>query len=144
MAHEDAGNYAGKHPEGGHLDPALAAALRRLTQNDRITCAAAHQTAAAFAVPPSQVGKAVDLLETRIIECQLGLFGYPPDRRIVKPLEDVPEELRAHIKRHATDGRIGCASCWSIAATLGVERLTVSCACEALGIKVKRCQLGTF
>jgi hypothetical protein len=97
-----------------------------------------------FEIAPSEVGKTADLLEYRIIECQLGLFGHEPDKRIVKPAESVSEELRGRLQQYAGEGRIACMSCWEIAQELGIERLAVSSACELMGLKVKCCQLGAF
>lgn len=37
-----------------------------------MTCTAAHETATAFEVAPSEVGKTADLPELRIVECQIG------------------------------------------------------------------------
>jgi hypothetical protein len=144
MTHEDAGHYSAKHPAGTLSDPALAAALAERAEDGRITCTAAHDLAETFKVAPSEVGKTADLLEYRIIRCQLGLYGYSPGKRIVKAAEEVSDDLRDRLLGAVTDGRIGCASCWKIAQTLGIEKLAVSAACERLGLKVKRCQLGAF
>lgn len=144
MTREDAGHYSLKHPEGTAHDPALVATLREKALDGRLTCAVAHQVAEAFKVTPAEVGKTADLLDLRIVECQMGLFGYSPEKRIVRPAGNVTQELRDQLEQVADDGRISCASCWKIADTLGVEKMTVSSACEALGIKVKHCQLGAF
>ncbi len=144
MTHEAAGHYSAKHPEGTLYDAALAAALADTAEDGRITCTAAHGLAETFKVAPSEIGKTADLLEYRIIKCQLGLYGYSPEKRIVKAAEDVSDDLRDRLLAAATGGRISCASCWKIARTLGVEKMAVSGACEHLGLKVKHCQLGAF
>ena len=84
------------------------------------------------------------LLELRVVECQMGLFGYAPEKRTVKPAPEIPAELRERIEKATVSGRITCAACWKIARDLGVEKMTVSCACEAMGLKVKNCQIGAF
>lgn len=144
MTHEDAGKYGAKHPAGTTSDPAVAASVQERAENGRITCTAAHDIAGKLNVPPSEVGTAIDLLEYRIIECQLGLFGYYPGRKIVEAADVVAEDLRERLDRFAADGEIGCASAWGIADTLGIERMSVAAACETLGIKIKRCQIGAF
>ncbi len=144
MTHEDEGHYSAKHPHGTPADPALAAALTQTAQDGRVSCTAAHELAAAFKVAPAEVGKTADLLELRIVECQMGLFGYSPEKRIVKPADEVSDELRDSLQRYAANGRISCATCWKIADDLGLEKMTVSSACERLGIKVRHCQLGAF
>jgi hypothetical protein len=144
MTHEDAGHYRAKHPDGTLYDPALADALTERAQDDRVTCAAAYDLAEAFEVAPLEVGKTADLLEFRIVECQMGLFGYSPEKRIVKAADEVSDDLRDHLLGAAADGRIACAVCWNIARTLALEKMAVSAACEHLGLKVKNCQLGAF
>lgn len=144
MTHEDAGKYGAKHPAGTTADPALAAAVQDRAEDGQITCTAAHEIAGALGVAPAEVGKAVDLLELRIIACQLGLFGYYPGRKIVEAAEVVVDDLRDRLGPFAAAGEIGCAEAWDIADTLGIERMSVAAACETLGIKIKRCQLGAF
>jgi hypothetical protein len=144
MPHEYAGHYSTKHPQGTKYDPALAAALKQRAEDARITCTRAHELAGAFGVSPSEVGKTADLLELRITECQMGLFGYAPDKRIVKPARQVSDGLRVRIDTATTNGGITCAACWRIAQDLGLQKMDVSAACEGLGLKVKNCQIGAF
>jgi len=144
MTHEYAGHYGAKHPAGTTYDPALAAALEERAADGRITCAAAFDVAGSLRVTPLDVGKTADLLELRIIKCRLGLFGYAPEKRIVRPAEHVPDDLRERLLGAVVDGRISCKACWEIAETLGLEKTAVSGACEALGLKVGLCQLGAF
>jgi hypothetical protein len=144
MAHEDAGKYSRKHPAGTSCDPAIVAAVKAKAENGRVACAVAHDMAADFRVAPSEIGKTMDLLEYRIVKCQLGLFGYSPEKKIVKASEDVSEELRNLLRQSAADGKISCASCWKSAQTLVISKMAVSEACELLGIKISPCQLGAF
>ncbi len=144
MTPEDAGHYRAKHPDGTRFDPSLADELTARAQDGKITCTAAHELATERGVEPSEVGKTADLLEYRIVECQMGLFGYYPDKRIVRPAEHVPNELQRRLSEIAADGCITCAECWSLAQKLGVEKMAVSSACESLKLKIKSCQLGAF
>lgn len=144
MTHEDAGKYSAKHPAGTSCDPAIEAAVRQKAENGKVACAIAHAMAAEFRVAPSEIGKTTDLLEYRIVRCQLGLFGYSPEKKTVKAAQEVSEELRDLLQRSAANGRISCLSCWDIARGLGLGRMDVSAACELLGIRIKPCQLGAF
>ena len=144
MPHEYAGHYSTKHPQGTPSDPAIAAALETVAPDGRLSCTAAHEVAEQLGVAPAEIGKTADLLELRVVECQMGLFGYAPEKRTVKPAQEIPAELRERIEKATVDGRITCAACWKIARDLGVEKMTVSCACEAMGLKVKNCQIGAF
>ncbi len=144
MTHEDAGKYGAKHPAGTYCDPAIAEAIREKAENNRITCAIAHGLAEHFEVTPAEIGKTVDLLEYRIVHCQLGLFGYLPEKKIVKASDNISEKLENYLTRSAVDGKIDCVTCWGIAQTLGLKKMDVSAACELLNIKIRHCQLGAF
>jgi len=144
VTHEDAGHYAAKHPAGTTCDPAVAAAVRERMIDGTITCPAAHEAAEACGVAPVEIGRAADLLECRLSRCQLGLFGYSPQRRIVEPAAEIGAELRERLTGAATDGRISCAACWAIADTLRIERMAAAAGCELLGLKITHCQLGAF
>ena len=143
MTHEDAGKYKAKHPAGTAVDASIAAALEEKADG-RVTCAAAEEIAGILRVALSEVGKTIDLLEYRINECQLGLFGYEPGGKVVEPAETVSDELRSELERFAGSGEISCASAWGIADRLGLQRMVVAAACELLRIKIRRCQLGAF
>jgi hypothetical protein len=144
MTHQDAGHYRAKHPIDTELDPKIAEAITQKTTDGRITCAAAHKTAAKLYVSPADVGVAIDLLEIRIKKCQLGLFGYGAQKNAVKPAQRVSPELQDAIKASLVNNRISCLSCWEIAERFGIDRIDISAACEALHVRISSCQLGAF
>lgn len=144
MTHEDAGHYAAKHPAGTEPDPKVAASLRARAENERISCAVAFAVAADLGVTASELGRALDLLEYRITHCQLGLFGYSPEKKIVTAAAEVSDELSSRLRDAVSEGRIACAACWRIAEALGLGKMATSAACECLGLKIGPCQLGAF
>ncbi len=145
MSHEDEGNYAAKHPEGTGVDPRAAELIRARRDGNKMSCADAHAVAQELGIDPLEVGKNLDLMEIRIAKCQLGLFGYAgPGRSIVEPAENVPQELRDKITAALENGTITCKRLWDIADGMGIPRIEGSAACEAMKIKVRRCQLGAF
>ena len=144
MTHEDAGHYRLKHPSDTKLNPRIAEAVKRKATNNKISCASAHEIADEFDTTPAEIGVALDLLEMRIINCQLGLFGHSPEKKAVKSSETVSPELEKAIHNSLEDNRISCLSCWEIAARLDIARMDVSAACEALDLKIGPCQLGAF
>ena len=144
MTHEDAGHYAAKHAAGTRPALAIEEAVRDKIKDGHITCPAMHKIASDLKTTPAEVGMAVDLMEARLSRCQLGLFGYTPDRRIVKPASEVSPELEETIGKSLVDGRIRCLSCWEIAKEFGIARMDVASACEALHIRISSCQLGAF
>ncbi|HLA82347.1 MAG TPA: hypothetical protein VJP78_12135 [Thermoleophilia bacterium] len=144
MTRKDELHYSAKHPAGTTYDEQVAAAIKEKAVDGRITCADAFVVVQELSVPPSEVGKTIDLIEYRITRCQLGLFGYSPKKKVVEPAEEAPEGVRGQLNRFSSDGTISCAACWKIADTLGMERMAVSAVCELLGLKVQPCQLGAF
>lgn len=160
MTHEDEGHYSAKHPAGTAPDPAVAAAVKEKAEGGtaaaaqggaagaaaegRITCTAAHEIAAELGVPPAKVGKTIDLLEYRLIECELGLFGSTVALEVPRSADDLHQELREQLAGAASRGRVSCLACWKTADELGLPRRAASGACEVLGLKIKPCQLGAF
>lgn len=109
-----------------------------------ISCAASFSIAGDLSVGPLEVGHTLDDMDVEIIKCQLGLFGYKPEKKVVKPAESVSEELKKEITARLNEGRLPCADAWAIAKKFKVAKMDVSAACETLGIKIKTCQLGAF
>lgn len=144
MTHENAGHYAAKHPKGTVPDARISAMLKTKVKDGKVSCAAAHGIAAELNILPKEVGKTMDLLEFRIVKCQMGLFGYSPEKKIVKPAETVSAELKAAIFGEVKDGRIPCRTAWDIAERFNISRMELAAACEALPVKVSPCQIGAF
>lgn len=126
------------------VDSRIAEALAGRARNGQLSCPDAFQAAADLGVTPAEVGAAMDSLKLEIGECQLGLFGYGEKKKIVRPAGHVPAETEKLIRESLSDGRITCAGAWAVARRTGRSRFDIACACEAMGIKVKQCQLGAF
>ncbi len=136
--------YAAKHDGAARLDAALARELKGVQTDDGVSCENAHAVAHRLQKAPREAGKALDLMNLRIARCQLGLFGYAPRKRIVKPAATVDADLAAAIRSALVNGRLPCETAWAIATRRRHSRLSVAEACEALGIKITDCQLGAF
>jgi len=144
MTHKDEGQYTRKHPTGTAVDEEVAAAVRQKAENGEMACATAFEIAAAFGIIASEVGKALDLTETRITKCQLGLFGYGPGIKLLKTSDAITPEMEKTIRGRLVDSKLSCAAAWEIAKEFHVPKMDVSSACEVLGVRVKPCQLGAF
>jgi hypothetical protein len=94
--------------------------------------------------PPAAIGAAADRLGIRLVKCQLGLFGYSPQKKIVQAPAAADPALETAIREKLENGRLACRHAWEIAAALHVPKMAVSAACEAMQIKIKPCQLGAF
>jgi hypothetical protein len=144
MTHGDRGNYKAKHSSASRLDEKIAQALEKKTADGKITCADASDIALELGADMKEIGLTIDLMEIEISKCQLGLFGYSPQKMVVKPADAVQADLEKAIRGALVKDRLPCAAAWGIAKSFGIPKMVVSSACEALKIKVKPCQLGAF
>lgn len=144
MTHADKGRYFQKHSGQTEIESTLKQEILRKTLDDKISCAVAEEIAREKNITMNEVGVAIDILNVNITECQLGLFGYSPQKNIVQKAKEVAPMLRDEIINALADNRLPCAAAWRIAQKLNIPKMKVSAACEALEIKIKPCQLGAF
>jgi hypothetical protein len=113
-----------------------------------IPCPVAHFIAAYLNRSPREVGDVATTLNTKIYQCQLGLFGYGrkglTSYKILGRTVEVPDEVLERIKNTASDGRISCLDLWKIADESGIMRPEAGNAADSLGLKITPCQLGAF
>jgi len=130
------------------MNESLQEAMLNRLEDGRLPCNQAFAVAQILGLEPERVGLTANDEGMRISRCQLGLFGYGPKaegrHKIVNAMEDVPERLAARLRSEAGKDGITCRAVWRVADGLGIRRIEASSACEALGIKVSRCQLGCF
>ena len=147
MTHGDAGKYRSKHSPGTEANEQIAKGIREQSPAGELACAVAEKISGKLGVTMSEVGITADLLEMKIKKCQLGLFGWgkqPGHGKDIRAAESVSAEVKDAIQAVAKDGAVTCAALWVIADQLGAERKAVSSSCEALGLKIRPCQLGAF
>ena len=144
MARRHKGNFSLKHPPNITIAKEVAAAVTDRMAEGTISCRTAFALADECAATPSTIGTAIDLQEGRITRCQLGLFGYGPDETPLEGVGMVDDELKAAIRATLENGRLSCKLAWRIADDRHRSRLTVGRACESLGVRIDRCQLGAF
>jgi hypothetical protein len=137
-------SFKDKHGPDARPDPKIAEAVEARGGEKGLACAVAFDIANSLGVEPIDVGKTVDLLSYRLTKCQLGLFGYSPEKKIVGPKQPEDPAIVEAVERVSENGRISCKQAWQIANRFGVRKMTVSSACEAVGMKIKPCQLGAF
>ena len=144
MTREQGPKFSEKHGTDPQLDPAVRQKVEEKTKNNEIACAVAFQIAEQLKATPADVGKGIDLLDIRLVKCQLGLFGYSPVKKAVKPKSPQSKELKEAIRMALRQNKLSCRSAWDIAQQFNLPKMAVSAACEALKIKIKPCQLGAF
>ena len=140
----EGGNFSEKHGPDAKINSALKAEIVKRAKTGELPCAVAFAIAKDLGFSAGEIGKTVDLMNLRLSKCQMGLFGYKPEKNIVKPLNEVNQDINDAIDVALVDGRLSCNKAWEIASRLKVSKITVSGACDARGIKIKPCQLGAF
>ncbi|MCX8110962.1 MAG: hypothetical protein N3D15_06910 [Syntrophorhabdaceae bacterium] len=143
MTQKDSKNYAGKRKDS-ELNQKIAALIKEKAKNNRISCVSAHTVATQMNIDPNEVGKTIDLLELKIIECQLGLFGYENKKNIPVLSEAIDPEIESAITEALVDGRLPCLSAWNISKRFKILKPVVTAICESKKIKISSCQLGAF
>jgi hypothetical protein len=133
---------------GDTMTEEIKAKIRSSLVNGQLPCTVAHVIAYELGVKPLQVGQTADEMEVALSLCQLGCFGYGPKAegksKILRPATKKDEKLMQRLRSTVVEGSIPCIRLWQIAAEFGLERLAVSNAAEALGLKIRPCQLGSF
>ena len=136
--------FSDKHGPAATVDDSIKDRVIDNAKMGELACAVAFKIVDELKTTPAEVGKAVDLLDFRLVKCQLGLFGYKPDKKIVKAKIPEDPELEKAIRAALCDGELACRDAWGIARQFQLPKMAVSNACEALKIKIKPCQLGAF
>lgn len=144
MTHTDAGHYARKHGPDAVADPVIREALLKRAVDGKLPCAVAFDVVKRLGVTSAAVGRTADLMELRLVKCQLGLFGHARPKGLVKPAASVTPVLEKAIRRALVNDWLPCDIAWKIAETFRIHKMEVGAACDALGIKIRPCQLGAF
>ena len=143
MTHEDAGHYAKKH-QNVEIDKDIEEKLKKNAEKGNISCPLVHSIANKLSTTPDKIGIQADLLEMRILHCQIGLFGWEPLGKLIDKKIEISKTLEQEIEKTIDNNRITCLGCWDIAKKLKIKKLDVASACEKKGIKIKKCQIGAF
>ena len=144
MTHEDKGHYSKKHADNTKINENIKKSIKKMQEDGKLTCSKAFKIVKKHNVDSLEVGRNADLLEIRLWQCQLGLYGYYPNKKIVKPAKEVSKEIKEEIEKELVNGKLPCKSAWNIAEKLNIAKIKVSSACEKLGAKIGPCQLGAF
>ena len=144
MSLEQGNHFAKKHQGNLKIDPSIKEAVLKRSKEGKLPCAVAFEIAKELGVEAAEVGKTVDLLNFRLMKCQLGLFGYLPQKKIIKPQTTDNQDLKDAISNALVDGRLPCRNAWDIAAEFNIRKMTISSIAEAMNIKIRPCQIGAF
>ena len=136
--------YSQKHGPDAKPDHSIKDEILKRSKDEKVPCMVAFEIAEALQILPHEVGKTADLMNFKLTKCQLGLFGYLPQKKIVKPQNSIKEDLKDAISQSLNQGRLSCQRAWEIASRFNISKMAVSRACETMGVKIRDCQLGAF
>jgi hypothetical protein len=144
MAEHGDKKFPDKHGREVKLDKTLGDEILSRAKEGNLACAVAFDIAKSLDTSAAAVGLTADLLNLNLAKCQLGLFGYGPGKKMMKPPENIDTDLKNAITAEMEDGYLPCIKAWDISHRFKLSKLTVSGACEVLKVKIKPCQLGAF
>lgn len=121
----------------------MAEILKSVSKDNKISCAKTFEIINKYSFFPDIAGLTMNQQKIKINVCQLGLFGYPEGKNIPS-CDNVSDDLEDKIYSGLEDGKLPCAAAWNIANEMNMKKIDVSAACEKLGIKINKCQLGAF
>ncbi len=128
----------------GELENSLKELIISKSKKGRLSCEKAFEIALIIKVMPAIVGYMADKLNIRFAKCQLGLFGYKPQKKILKPASNINSDIMALIEKKQKENCISCKNIWEIASLKETSKIDVASLCERLKLKIKSCQLGAF
>lgn len=135
---------ADKHMPDAKHDSSIKYEILKHSLNSELSCASAFLIAKELNVSQGKVGMIADSINCRLVKCQMGFFGYRPDKKIVKPVKTANQNLKNTITDNLVEGKLECKLAWNIASRFKVNKMTVSGICEDMNIKINECQLGAF
>ena len=106
MTREQGPKFSEKHGADTMLDPTVKKKIEDKAKKQEIACAVAFQIAEELKKTPSDIGKSIDLLDIRLVKCQLGLFGYTPEKKAVKPKSPQRPEMKEAIHKAMEDHKV--------------------------------------
>ncbi len=136
--------FAEKHGPDAKPDSLIQAEILKHAKNNELPCAVAFEIAKDLGIAVGLVGITADLIDFRLVKCQLGLFGYYPQKKMITPDTQLDPDLKDAVSEALINAQLPCKSAWEIASRFNIRKMTVSGVCEALKVKIKPCQIGAF
>ena len=136
--------FAAKHQGKAQISNIIKNEILKRNKDGKLPCLIAFRIANSLQVAAADVGRTVDLLNFRLTKCQLDLFGYKSQKKIIKAKEPEDQSIKKAIHDGLVEERLPCINAWEIASRFNIHKMMVSSACEAMNIKIIKCQLGAF
>ena len=114
----------------------------------KIACADLFALRDDFSLGAARLGRFLDQRGIHVIQCQLGLFGWPEGRgesgRLVRKLPALDAGIWAASLRASRQGKISCPAVFGLARRHAITLREAADAVETVGLKVQRCTWGCF
>lgn len=136
--------YSQKHDPNLRPDSRIEKEMKKRDASREIPCALAFEIAEGLGVEPEDIGRTADVLDIPLVKCQLGLFGYQPDNKIIRAEDTTNREIKNAVIESSHNHRLSCEKAWQIADRFNISKRTVGNLCQANRIKIKDCRLGAF
>ncbi|NQT10200.1 MAG: hypothetical protein HQ573_03410, partial [Desulfobacteraceae bacterium] len=104
--------FAAKHQNKAQINTIIKNEILKQNKDGKLPCLVAFRIADSLQVAAAEVGKTVDLLNFRLTKCQIGLFGYKPQKKIIKAKEPEDRNLKKAIRERLVEERQPCISAW--------------------------------
>ena len=134
----------GGNMDGEEIERVVAEEASGAGDEGRLSCARARGVAKRLGVVPEEVGDAADRLGMRIVDCQLGCFGFKKATHEDLDSVHVPEDLAEAITTSLVDGYLHCTVAFEVARKLKATPKQVGDAATKLQVRISKCQLGCF
>jgi hypothetical protein len=144
MTRRKSKKFTEKHGPHAKPDSLIQAEIIKHAKNNELPCAVAFEIAKDLKMAADLVGMTVDLMNFRLIKCQLGLFGYHSQKKMIMPNTRIDSDLKDAVFKALINDQLPCKSAWEIAARFNIRKMAVGGFCEALKVKIKPCQIGAF
>jgi hypothetical protein len=126
------------------MEESVKQELKALAKGKGIPCQEAWDFATSRKMTRQAVGNAMDELEIKVLDCQLGCFGSTKATHEELKGKSIAELIRREVAASLEDGRLPCAVAHSIARKLTVTSREVGDTATLMSVKVSQCQIGCF
>ena len=122
----------------------LEQAVKGAVKEGYLACPAGWRVARDRGVSRLDVGAMMDRLGIRVTDCQLGCFTVSKTAYTGAPAAPLSAEVVRRVEALGAKDELTCASAFALAGELGIAPLSIADAANALGYKIRQCQLGCF
>ncbi|MBW2342073.1 MAG: hypothetical protein JRF50_17310 [Deltaproteobacteria bacterium] len=122
----------------------LEGTLKAALKDGYLSCPVAWEIAKESDVPKTAIGEIADRLSIRITNCQLGCFKIektPYDKSVHKNIDG---EVITTLETLKEKDQLTCAKVFELARQFKLKPMVIANEVNAIGLKVRGCQLGCF